>query len=135
MQKNGGSSVLPFAGSDLVLSPAQWSSHVVGKNYYRLFCCVTFSKFVVLCVGLFECPRIDFDRFNSFYLFYFYPSNILLAIKCPGIYSIYFSPYLSLITNTLAAHIGFLKTFQEKLAPGLTWIQKTRSSGVTLKLP
>lgn len=24
------SSVLPFAGSDLVLSPAQWSSHVVG---------------------------------------------------------------------------------------------------------
>lgn len=32
MQKeNGGSAVLPFAGSDLVLSPAQWSSHVVGK--------------------------------------------------------------------------------------------------------
>ncbi|KAL6215209.1 hypothetical protein ACLB2K_014640 [Fragaria x ananassa] len=32
MQKNSGaSSVLPFAGSDLVLSPAQWSSHVVGK--------------------------------------------------------------------------------------------------------
>lgn len=25
------SSVLPFAGSDLVLSPSQWSSHVVGK--------------------------------------------------------------------------------------------------------
>ncbi|KAF5202386.1 arginine N-methyltransferase 1.5, partial [Thalictrum thalictroides] len=24
-------SVLPFAGSDLVLSPAQWSSHVVAK--------------------------------------------------------------------------------------------------------
>lgn len=24
------SSVLPFAGSDLVLSPSQWSSHVVG---------------------------------------------------------------------------------------------------------
>ncbi|XP_050364121.1 protein arginine N-methyltransferase 1.5 [Argentina anserina] len=32
MQTNGdASSVLPFAGSDLVLSPAQWSSHVVGK--------------------------------------------------------------------------------------------------------
>lgn len=28
---NGGSGVLPFAGSDLVLSPSQWSSHVVGK--------------------------------------------------------------------------------------------------------
>ncbi|KAF5456626.1 hypothetical protein F2P56_026091 [Juglans regia] len=27
----GGSGVLPFAGSDLVLSPSQWSSHVVGK--------------------------------------------------------------------------------------------------------
>ncbi|KAH9798414.1 protein arginine N-methyltransferase 1.5 [Citrus sinensis] len=27
----GGSHVLPFAGSDLVLSPSQWSSHVVGK--------------------------------------------------------------------------------------------------------
>ncbi|XP_027356887.1 protein arginine N-methyltransferase 1.5-like [Abrus precatorius] len=26
-----GSGVLPFAGSDLVLSPSQWSSHVVGK--------------------------------------------------------------------------------------------------------
>ncbi|KAL5558290.1 hypothetical protein UlMin_034501 [Ulmus minor] len=30
MQK-GSSVVLPFAGSDLVLSPSQWSSHVVGK--------------------------------------------------------------------------------------------------------
>lgn len=28
----GGSHVLPFAGSDLVLSPSQWSSHVVGRN-------------------------------------------------------------------------------------------------------
>ncbi|KAK8654641.1 hypothetical protein V6N13_107248 [Hibiscus sabdariffa] len=28
---NGSSHVPPFAGSDLVLSPAQWSSHVVGK--------------------------------------------------------------------------------------------------------
>eukprot|EP00897_Mesotaenium_endlicherianum_P006889 jgi/Mesen1/6228/ME000320S05426 len=27
----GGASVPPFAGSDLVLSPAQWSSHIVGK--------------------------------------------------------------------------------------------------------
>ncbi|OIV97763.1 hypothetical protein TanjilG_12520 [Lupinus angustifolius] len=27
-----GSVVLPFAGSDLVLSPSQWSSHVVGTN-------------------------------------------------------------------------------------------------------
>ncbi|XP_024033829.1 protein arginine N-methyltransferase 1.5 isoform X3 [Citrus clementina] len=27
----GGSHFLPFAGSDLVLSPSQWSSHVVGK--------------------------------------------------------------------------------------------------------
>ncbi|KAI6701822.1 hypothetical protein NL676_010958 [Syzygium grande] len=26
-----GSSVLPFAGSDLILNPSQWSSHVVGK--------------------------------------------------------------------------------------------------------
>ena len=26
------SGVLPVAGSDLVLSPAQWSSHVVGMN-------------------------------------------------------------------------------------------------------
>ncbi|KAK7315239.1 hypothetical protein VNO77_33776 [Canavalia gladiata] len=26
-----GSGVLPFAGSNLVLSPSQWSSHVVGK--------------------------------------------------------------------------------------------------------
>jgi protein arginine N-methyltransferase 5 len=33
MQKDsGGSGVLPFAGSDLVLSPSQWSSHVVGMN-------------------------------------------------------------------------------------------------------
>ncbi|PPR98342.1 hypothetical protein GOBAR_AA22328 [Gossypium barbadense] len=29
--ENGSSHVLPFAGSDLVLSPSQWSSHVVGK--------------------------------------------------------------------------------------------------------
>ncbi|CAI0395175.1 unnamed protein product [Linum tenue] len=28
---SGGTCVLPFAGSDLVLSPSQWSSHVVGK--------------------------------------------------------------------------------------------------------
>ncbi|XP_031283212.1 protein arginine N-methyltransferase 1.5-like isoform X2 [Pistacia vera] len=28
---SGGSNVLPFAASDLVLSPSQWSSHVVGK--------------------------------------------------------------------------------------------------------
>ena len=28
---NDNSHVLPFAGSDLVLSPSQWSSHVVGK--------------------------------------------------------------------------------------------------------
>ncbi|XVE71417.1 hypothetical protein DITRI_Ditri10aG0148500 [Diplodiscus trichospermus] len=28
---NGSSHVLPFAGSDLVLSPSQWSCHVVGK--------------------------------------------------------------------------------------------------------
>ncbi|CAI7930788.1 unnamed protein product, partial [Closterium sp. NIES-54] len=27
----GGAVVPPFAGSDLVLSPSQWSSHVVGK--------------------------------------------------------------------------------------------------------
>lgn len=33
MEKDiGGSGVLPFAGSDLVLSPSQWSSHVVGMN-------------------------------------------------------------------------------------------------------
>lgn len=33
MQKDsGGSGALPFAGSDLVLSPSQWSSHVVGMN-------------------------------------------------------------------------------------------------------
>ncbi|KAG5589144.1 hypothetical protein H5410_039658 [Solanum commersonii] len=31
VSSNGGSGVLPFAGSDLVLSPSQWSSHVVGK--------------------------------------------------------------------------------------------------------
>ncbi|XP_038710078.1 protein arginine N-methyltransferase 1.5 isoform X2 [Tripterygium wilfordii] len=32
MEKDkGGSCVPPFAGSDLVLSPSQWSSHVVGK--------------------------------------------------------------------------------------------------------
>ncbi|XP_022851252.1 protein arginine N-methyltransferase 1.5-like isoform X1 [Olea europaea var. sylvestris] len=30
-QDSGGSGALPFAGSDLVLSPSQWSSHVVGK--------------------------------------------------------------------------------------------------------
>ncbi|CAN1246563.1 Protein arginine N-methyltransferase 1.5 [Linum grandiflorum] len=30
-ENSSGSSVLPFAGSDLVLSPSQWSSHVVGK--------------------------------------------------------------------------------------------------------
>uniref|UniRef100_A0A2P2MP24 Protein arginine N-methyltransferase n=1 Tax=Rhizophora mucronata TaxID=61149 RepID=A0A2P2MP24_RHIMU len=30
-QDSSGSCVLPFAGSDLVLSPSQWSSHVVGK--------------------------------------------------------------------------------------------------------
>ncbi|XP_031102890.1 protein arginine N-methyltransferase 1.5 isoform X1 [Ipomoea triloba] len=29
--RDGGSCVLPFAGSDLELSPSQWSSHVVGK--------------------------------------------------------------------------------------------------------
>ncbi|KAK4357877.1 hypothetical protein RND71_023487 [Anisodus tanguticus] len=31
LSSNGGSGVLPFAGSDLVLSPSQWSRHVVGK--------------------------------------------------------------------------------------------------------
>ncbi|CAN6540192.1 unnamed protein product [Malus baccata var. baccata] len=32
MQKDSGvSGVLPFAGSDLVLSPSQWSGHVIGK--------------------------------------------------------------------------------------------------------
>ncbi|CAA3000194.1 arginine N-methyltransferase [Olea europaea subsp. europaea] len=30
-QDSSGSSALPFAGSGLVLSPSQWSSHVVGK--------------------------------------------------------------------------------------------------------
>ncbi|XP_031283213.1 protein arginine N-methyltransferase 1.5-like isoform X3 [Pistacia vera] len=28
---SGGSNVLPFAASDLVLSPSQWSSHVVDE--------------------------------------------------------------------------------------------------------
>lgn len=87
MQKNGGSSVLPFAGSDLVLSPAQWSSHVVGKNYYRLFCCVTFSKFVVLCVGLFECPSeliltvsIRFIYFTFIQVIFCWQLNVLVFI-------------------------------------------------------
>lgn len=30
--KSNGDGALPFAGSDLVLSPSQWSSHVVGQN-------------------------------------------------------------------------------------------------------
>ncbi|KAF3446026.1 hypothetical protein FNV43_RR11204 [Rhamnella rubrinervis] len=30
-KNSGGSGALPFAGSDLVLSPSQWSRHVVGK--------------------------------------------------------------------------------------------------------
>lgn len=30
---NANTQVLPFAGSDLVLSPSQWSSHVVGMNF------------------------------------------------------------------------------------------------------
>lgn len=35
MDNNGnGSGVLPVAGSDLVLSPAQWSSHVVGMDIF-----------------------------------------------------------------------------------------------------
>lgn len=29
---SGGLHVPPFAASDLVLSPSQWSSHVVGRN-------------------------------------------------------------------------------------------------------
>ncbi|XP_031283211.1 protein arginine N-methyltransferase 1.5-like isoform X1 [Pistacia vera] len=32
---SGGSNVLPFAASDLVLSPSQWSSHVV--VYSRIY--------------------------------------------------------------------------------------------------
>jgi hypothetical protein len=32
LEKDG---VLPFAASDLVLSPSQWSSHVVGINSSR----------------------------------------------------------------------------------------------------
>lgn len=44
MQKESGvSGVLPFAGSDLVLSPSQWSSHVVGMDLCRQICCVTLS--------------------------------------------------------------------------------------------
>ena len=36
MQKESGEyGVLPFAGSDLVLSPSQWSSHVVGMNLWE----------------------------------------------------------------------------------------------------
>lgn len=38
-----GSAAPPFAGSDLVLSPSQWSSHVVGM------CCQSF----LLCVDVF----------------------------------------------------------------------------------
>lgn len=52
-----GSGIAPFAGSDLVLSPSQWSSHVVGKCMaYR----VILSAFLVYEVGgwvvcLFRC--------------------------------------------------------------------------------
>lgn len=29
-----GSHVLPFAGSDLEMSPSQWSYHVVGRSFF-----------------------------------------------------------------------------------------------------
>lgn len=29
-----GAGILPFAGSDLVISPSQWSSHVVGIDLF-----------------------------------------------------------------------------------------------------
>ena len=36
LQKESGEyGVLPVAGSDLVLSPSQWSSHVVGMNIWE----------------------------------------------------------------------------------------------------
>lgn len=44
---SGGSHVLPFAGSDLVLSPSQWSSHVVGMN-----CSIPHSFLITLPYGL-----------------------------------------------------------------------------------
>lgn len=31
---DNGAGVLPFAGSDLVLSPSQWSGHVVGMDVF-----------------------------------------------------------------------------------------------------
>lgn len=39
VHKNSGSSgALPFAGSDLVLSPSQWSRHVVGAKCVNVDC-------------------------------------------------------------------------------------------------
>lgn len=77
---SGGSGALPFAGSDLVLSPSQWSSHVVGMNvldYLKIYCFLmvgltssffppNFKLFVVFI--LFELPPdicetgMGFDR-------------------------------------------------------------------------
>ena len=31
---SNGAGLLPFAGSDLVLSPSQWSGHVVGMAFF-----------------------------------------------------------------------------------------------------
>jgi len=53
LQKDGlGSGVLPFAGSDLVLSPSQWSSHVVGMNYLLLLTFSSFNYYEELCISI-----------------------------------------------------------------------------------
>jgi len=51
VQKDGlGSGALPFAGSDLVMSPSQWSSHVVGMNYLLSPTFSLFSCYYELCI-------------------------------------------------------------------------------------
>lgn len=92
-KNSGGSGALPFAGSDLVLSPSQWSRHVVGMK---------------LC----EC--------------WFYWMGSLFTFTLWAYIFCMFIPQLLLV-------IGF-EFIQERLARGLTWIQKTRFFGLILKL-
>ena len=52
------SSALPFAGSDLVLSPSQWSSHVVGLFFIPVLLLLLFSVCFYICYCVVELKHI-----------------------------------------------------------------------------
>lgn len=93
-KSSSGSVALPFAGSDLVLSPSQWSRHVVGMR----LCECGFYRLAVIC-SLHICIMGFFFEFSFLILF-----------------------------------VSGFQFIQERLARGLTWIQKTKFFGLILKL-